>query len=409
MNIQFVATQTGSVAQQQHVPEALTAAFEKSPQIQIITDINSFLSIEPQWRKLETDNQVVPTVFQSFEWVKAWCLVYLDGESSDKLYIITGLAQGKLVFAFPIVRSNRHGMRTLQWLTEPLGQYGDVLCAKGQDANFWLDKSIDLIRTLNDIDILRLRHIRKDSVIAPFMSVRMIDAKYDERAPYLDLQAFKTEADYDARYTSTQRKRRKKIRKALGDRGTLHFADFSAGLELDHAIEQAIIEKNAWLWDRGRFNRVMGCPKHITFLKTLSRSTSQTFNMTTSQLQTGDVPVSWEIGFRYRGTHFAYITSHVNALTDLSPGRLHMDLSQRSALAAGLKKFDLMVPYDLHKESWSSGLVDASDCYFPFTSSGKLYGALYLRLLRPIVRKLYYKLPKSALRILQACWSGSKP
>jgi CelD/BcsL family acetyltransferase involved in cellulose biosynthesis len=47
--------------------------------------------------------------------------------------------------------------------------------------------------------------------------------------------------------------------------------------------------------------------------------------MVVTELRAGDRPVSWEISFRYGGTHFAYITSHACDLTDLSPGRLHFD------------------------------------------------------------------------------------
>jgi CelD/BcsL family acetyltransferase involved in cellulose biosynthesis len=91
----------------------------------------------------------------------------------------------------------------------------------------------------------------------------------------------------------------------------------------------------------------------------------------------------------------------VNSHTDLSPGRLHMDLSQRQALADGMTRFDLMVPYDPHKESWSSGQVMTRDYYLPMTLKGKIYGALYLRYLRPTLRKIYYKLPSSILRTMR--------
>jgi CelD/BcsL family acetyltransferase involved in cellulose biosynthesis len=374
-----------------------------------LTLINSFdglLAIEAQWRELESKNAIPATVFQSFEWIKCWCETHLE---NDELQIFSGYQSGQLVFVFPLIKSIRHGIKTLQWLTEPLGQYGDVLCAHGQDPAIWMAVAIDAIKTSKSIDVIRLRHIRKDSVSGPFVDAHMVDAKYYERAPFLDLTTFKTEVEYDARYTPTQRKRRKKIRKSLEEKGVVSFGINKPGAAGDAAITQAIAEKNAWLTDRGRFNRVMGCSKHIAFLKTLSRSKSDSFAMVTSELKAGGKPVSWEIGFQYRGTHFAYITSHVNALTDLSPGRLHMDLSQRAALAAGQKRFDLMVPYDVHKESWSSATVDTNDYYFPVTTFGKIYGAFYLRTIRPIIRKIYYKLPQPALRLLQACCPGYKP
>jgi CelD/BcsL family acetyltransferase involved in cellulose biosynthesis len=379
---------------------------KRSNSLTLVNSFDDLMAIEAQWRELESNNAIPATVFQSFEWIKCWCETHLE---EDELQIFTGYQSGQLVFVFPLMKSIHHGIKTLQWLTEPLGQYGDVLCAHGQDPADWMATALDAITASKSIDVIRLRHIRKDSVARPFVDAHMVDAKCYERAPFLDLTAFKTEAEYDDRYTSTQRKRRKKIRKNLEKKGAVSFGVNKPGSAGDAAIAQAIVEKNAWLADRGRLNRVMGCAKHIEFLKTLSRSKSDSFAMVTSELKAGEMPVSWEIGFQYRGTHFAYITSHVNALTDLSPGRLHMDLSQRAALAAGQMRFDLMVPYDIHKESWSSATVDTNDYYFPVSITGKIYGALYLRTIRPIIRKIYYKLPQSALRLLQACCSRSKP
>jgi CelD/BcsL family acetyltransferase involved in cellulose biosynthesis len=63
--------------------------------------------------------------------------------------------------------------------------------------------------------------------------------------------------------------------------------------------------------------------------------------------------VSHELGLRYRGRHCAFITGHDPELTNLSPARLHMDRSQRQALADGVSTFDLMVPGDPYKSSWS--------------------------------------------------------
>jgi CelD/BcsL family acetyltransferase involved in cellulose biosynthesis len=108
--------------------------------------------------------------------------------------------------------------------------------------------------------------------------------------------------------------------------------------------------------------------------------------------------VSWEVGFRHRDTHYGYITSHLNALTDLSPGRLHMDQSQRTCINDGMAVFDLMVPNDAHKESWSSGTVDTNDYYLPLSVLGAGMGHGYIRTLRPFLRHIYYRMEKSNLR-----------
>lgn len=370
--------------------------------IETLTSLLSLQAIETDWRKLEIDNSGKTTVFQSYDWAMAWCQAYLGAETKTELHVLTGKIASQVAFILPLVKTRKHGLTILDWLTDPIGQYGDILCGPNQDSQSWLEAAFQHLAKTKGIDLVRLRHVRANGNAHKFAKANLQDAKYNERAPYLDLTAYKTEADYDERYTSIQRKRRKKIRKSLEDLGPVNFITVNTGQDIAKLIEDSISEKNAWLSDRGRFNRIMGCTRHIDFLKNLSRSKSGSINFLATELSAGGKPVSWEIGFRYQGTHFAYITSHMNALTNLSPGRLHMDLSQRLALADSQKTFDLMVPYDVHKDSWSSGTIPTNDYFMPVTALGKIYGFAYLLNVRPLIRKIYYSLPPQVLRLLQA-------
>jgi CelD/BcsL family acetyltransferase involved in cellulose biosynthesis len=285
-------------------------------------------------------------------------------------------------------------------LTDPFGQYGDVLCRKGHNAKKWITSAIQFMNRLKDVDILRLRHVRSDSHVASYAAELFTDARVPDKAPYLDLSQFANEDAYDARYSSVQRKRRKKIRKAIEDIGPITFSRLPSGSLADLAVKNAIAEKNAWLEERGRINRVLGCPGHAEFLKALSRRLGGSVEVVVTELKAGDKPISWEVGFRHNGVHYGYITSHVNALTDLSPGRLHMDLSQRACLNDGMTAYDLMVPNDAHKESWSSATVDTNDYFLPLSPLGSMIGHIYLRGLRPVFRKIYYNLNSATLRKL---------
>ena len=367
----------------------------------LITSVSHLTTLSDQWQNLENNNTTTPTVFQSFTWVKSWAENYGVSSGSNEIHIFAGFVDNQLVFVLPLMKTTHLGVATLNWLTDPIGQYGDILCAKDQSVAKWMSAALQLIKRLKGIDIIRLRHVREHSAIGQYAGNNFCDANLHEQAPYLDLTSFKNDEEYDARYNSQQRKRRKKIRSKLEELGDVKFSTVVPGSLNDQAITEAIREKNEWLSERGRFNRVMGCPRHIGFLKSLSRSNTKGFEFVTTELTAGGKPVSWEIGFNYKGTHFAYITSHVNSMTDLSPGRLHMDLSQRLALAGGQKRFDLMVPNDTHKESWCSAKVDTKDFFLSVTALGKLYGHVYLAMIRPMMRKTYYGLPSKTLKLLQ--------
>lgn len=382
------------------VSAAHVADIPTTAHISLVTTLPGLLALESGWRALER-NAITPTsVFQSFDWISAWSKTYCQGENGQLLHVIAGYDKNRLVFIWPLMVQKARGLRVLCWLTEPFGQYGDVICAKGEKPGLWVGNTLRFLRRLKGIDLLRLRHVRDDSTLKLAASADLVDAKFNERAPYLDLTAFASEADYENRYTGAQRKRRKKIRKHLEEFGPVSFTRLPLGSLSDAAITTALSEKNKWLAERGRLNRILGCPGHLEFLKTLSRALPQGLDMIVTELRAGDRPVSWEISFRYGNTHFAYITSHACDLTDLSPGRLHFDYSQRDCLAAGIDRFDLMVPYDAHKESWSSACMPTKDYFLPLTLSGRIAGNIYLRHIRPAMRSVYYALPKSVLRLI---------
>jgi len=119
-----------------------------------------------------------------------------------------------------------------------------------------------------------------------------------------------------------------------------------------------------------------------------------------SMVTAGEREISYEIGFRYRGYHFGYITAHDAELTHASPARMHMDLSQRSAIKDGMKAFDLMVPADPHKVTWSSNKVKTTDYFTHINFTGTIYTFWYLTVLRPLVRLVYLKAPDKIRRMI---------
>lgn len=382
-------------------PVQAGSALPRDAHVAVLRDVRAFLALEDQWRGLEAQSSPRRNVFQSFGWLKSWAVSYGGARGESPLSVALGYRDGALVFAWPLMRVKSGPLTFLRWMSEPFGQYGDVLVAPGECPVSWMSEALRELSSQRGVDGLRLRHVRADAVAAPFLRQCFRDTRFDEKAPWLDLTAFAGETAYDARYSPAQRKRRKKIRKGLEDAfGPVRFDLYRGGHAADTAIERAIAEKSQWIDERGRQNRVLGCPRITDFLKGLSRA-SAGMELVVSELSAGDRPVSWEIGLRAGGVHYAFITSHVNALTDYSPARLHMDLSQRQALKDGMAAFDLMLPHDAYKDSWSSGATPVNDYFLPLSPQGWAYGALYLERLRPVLRHAYYRMPPALLRLLK--------
>lgn len=378
-------------------PAQSAPAIPLNGHISLAADMPALERLAEDWQSLHAQSAHPHSVFQSAEWCLAWARHYAKPEHGIEPCVVAGYQDGVLVFLWPLMKVRKGPFTLLRWLSDPFAQYGDVLVAPGCDARPWCRSALALLRRLKGIDCLRLRHVRADAAIQPFLREHFRRAGETDAAPFLDLTAYPTEADYDKRYSREQRKRRGKIRKSLEAMGAVEFATLPPGSSMDRAMEEAIAHKRRWLAERGLYSQPLMCTLLEPFLRELSRTTNGAITLVTSHLRAGNRPISWEIGLRCGKTHFGFITAHDTSLTDASPARLHMDLSQRQAIRDGMRTFDLMVPGDPHKQSWSNGRIEVHDFYAPLSLAGTVYGHGYLSLARPLIRRLYFSAP-AALR-----------
>lgn len=376
-----------------HGASSDSLAVAHAGQISLATNMVALERLADDWRDLHSVSAQPHNIFQSADWCMTWMRIYAKPGSGIEPCVITGYQDGALVFLWPLMKVKDGPFTILRWLTEPFAQYGDVLVKPGTDARPWCRSALELLRRLKGIGCLRLRHVREDSAVYAFLREQFSRAGEADEAPFLDLTAYPTEADYEKRYSREQRKRRTKIRKSLNSMGTVDFQVLPPGSLMDRAMEQAVSHKRQWLAERGLYSKPLLCPYLEPFLRELSRNANGAMSLVTSCLKAGNRSISWEIGLRCGGTHFGFITAHDTSLTDASPARLHMDMSQRQAIRDGMRIFDLMVPGDPHKLSWSNGRVRTHEFHAPLSLGGRLYGYGYLSLLRPIIRRFYYSAP----------------
>jgi len=370
--------------------------------LSLATTLRSLGRLEHAWRDLEQHCSVPPTVFQCYDWVRQWCEIYAQPESQSNIHIVIGRRQNEVVFIWPLVLQDRHGLRVLTWAGHPIGQYGDLLIAAGESAEVWIRAATSYIKSNHVADILHLRHVRETSNFAPVARMQWYDGKLNEQAPAMDLSTFKSDEDYSQRYDGQQRKRRKKSQRKMEEAfGAMTVNALQPGDAAHKAIDLAISEKLKWLEERGRFNQVLSCPSHTRLLKKILHEKDSGLRLTVLEIAMGETPSAWEIGFEWNGIHYGYITSHRDGLTDFGIGRLTLDVAQRQALKTGVLEYDLMVPYDQHKESFSSHKERVNDWFKPLTLRGAFIGIVYIGIARPALRGVYRKLPASVLRVLK--------
>ena len=370
--------------------------------VQVARTMAEVEALEAEWRELEEASGRDTHAFQSFDWCHAWGSTCL-GEGREPFILVVRSA-GRVVLLWPMMRCRLGPLTALSWFSDPFSQYGDVLTAlSGAALEDALGAAWERVRRERGLDIVRLRHVRADANIRPWLEGAFRRAAWADGAPWMDLSRFADEAAYERRYSRTQRRRRKKIEKRLERAcgGPVSFSLVARGQGLEGQIAALIGAKRAWLAERGLHSRPLNDPRIEGFLRRLPAGEGgRGLRLVVSRMEAGGRAVSWELGFRYRGRHYGYVTAHDGALTDLSPGRLHMDFSQKRALGDGMSVFDLLVPAAPHKKSWSSDVEPVCDFFRPLSLFGRILGEGYLLHLRPALRRLYQEMPEALRRRL---------
>jgi len=365
--------------------------------IKILKNTQDMIEFESAWRKLEKQVAKPSNVFQSYDWCLSWVRTCTPDNDCYDVHIVTVSNGDQCLLIWPMMTMCSGPFHILRWLSEPYSQYGDVLARDDKNLNPCLELAWQQLNDHPYADSIRLRHVREDATVAKFINQHARPGSHIDYAPFLEIAKFPTEAAYDNRYTKTQRRRRKRIHKALEQFGSLDFSTASKGKKFLHTLKNAITGKRTWLAERGLYSKPLISDELEPFFIDLSK-TAKTLATTASQLNAGDREVSYEIALRYQNHHFAYITAHDARLTDISPGRLHMDMSQRAALRNGLNTFDLMVPAAPHKKTWSNNSVQTRDYFIHLNARGAIYTKTYLEFLLPMIRKIYHSAPASVRR-----------
>lgn len=350
-------------------------------------------TLEKEWRALEQRAEDGRNAFQNFDWCVCWSETFINDQHLADLHIVTVRDKDRLVLVWPLMMTCVGPVCVLRWLSDPYGQYGDVLVDPDYAHTDVFDAAWQHIHVTSKADALRLRHVRQDSRIHDYLLERCGIADEPQMAPALDMHLIRDEPAYDARYTKEQRRRRRRIRAALQKRGELQFQISSLHEALCNSAGLAIEHKREWLRQRGLYSEPLNNDGLEDFLLRLARRCGDSLHLVSSRIKVGGQAISHQIGLRYFGRHLCYLTSHDHRFTDLSPARLHMDFAQRAAIGVKTQVFDLMVPGDAYKKAWSNGEVQVCDFYSASSLKGKLFANAYLSILRPLVRRVYHAMP----------------
>ncbi len=213
--------------------------------------------------------------------------------------MLTGYQNGGLVFVWALMKSKLGPFTVLRWLSEPFAQYGDILIAPDADARRWLRAAVGFIRRLKGIHSVRLRHVRADAAVYPFLAEQFRKAGEPRCRALSRSSPFVTEADYEKRYCKEQRRRRKRIRTNLEKMGPVNIskswspADAWIAPSTRHSRK-----KRRWLDERAvsiAARSPVRCSAPSFAISPQWRRLAESRHLL---LTAGERTISWEIGLR---------------------------------------------------------------------------------------------------------------
>jgi CelD/BcsL family acetyltransferase involved in cellulose biosynthesis len=157
--------------------------------------------------------------FQCHSWLAGWCKHYHDPGDlrTDQPAIVVAYRDGALVLALPLVVRRRFGVRMLKWTGMPVSQYGDVLAEEHPAARHLIEAAIQFAVNRTRPDLVLLRKVRSDAVIAPVIEMLGARILLEAEAPYIDLAAWSDGEGHLRTLSAKARKQRRRRRRRLED------------------------------------------------------------------------------------------------------------------------------------------------------------------------------------------------
>ena len=339
-------------------------------------------------------------IFQTY----GWCISWWDNHCShaaererNKLRIVTGWQEDRLVMVWPLVVTRAGSLDMATWLGAPLTQYGDVLIERGPLTEQRLALGWDMISGWSDIDVISLRKVRSDSPLHDVLAERATEVGTREEAPFIELSRFADWDDYRSTLRTKSRKQQDRFTRNLEKAGEV---TFEVDPSLDGAValtREALAMKRAWLERTGKVSDALADSATGDLLAQLVAYDGSDVTCHAAALRLDGRAVAVEIGLAARQHYCSFIGAYDPEFAHLRTGNIELEKMIRWTLENNFASYDLLAPSDTYKQRWSSGHVEITDFGQPASLKGMAFVDLYMKRLRPALKRAYYALP-AALR-----------
>ncbi|MCB1384303.1 MAG: GNAT family N-acetyltransferase [Nitratireductor sp.] len=358
-----------------------------------VSALPAILGLAREWEALEArcPNTML---FQSY----AWCRNFVEfsaGNADFAPRVVTFRQGGRLVGLLPLSIQRKGGLAVLTGFAEPFQQYTDLLVDPAIDPIRLQRPMLDALK-MTGADFVHFGQVRGDSALAKIAGGVIPETGEKDAAPYVAVGAF---ADFETYHQTIKAKTRKNLRNLRNrlerDEGVRHQAARDGAL-LKAVVERTFEGREAWLERLGITSRAFQDNQFRAFLGRFVTGEAQVSGIRpiAMSLTHGDRVLSDQWGFVFAGRYYAFMANWNLDYEAFSPGRLHLGEVIRTCFDEGFEVADFLIPASSYKLTWTDHAMPVTDRVMPLTFRGWIHARLWLDILRPRAKQVFYKLPQ---------------
>ena len=368
----------------------------------LVTRRADFDALETEWNALFERAGRSAQVFQTFAWNWHWANHYLGtspgGIESVELSLVTARRGGQLIMVWPLVAERVRGIRQIFWMGEPVSQYGDVVIDDIPDRLDVMQGAWEYLKTHASGDLLRLRKVRADALIAPLLESLGALASNTQKAPFLDLSSAKSFEDYEQRYSARWRRNRRRLLRRLEEQGPVSFERLRKGARARELATHAVALKTIWLADRGLVSHALSDARMSRFFADAAEARVHDTGGVVSVVSSNGEPAALDVSFACKGRLAMHVIVFDLKYEKAGAGALLTEQCLKDAFSEGMTSLDMLAPGDGYKLDWADDSVEVNDWSKPMSLAGQAYARVYLGFVRDHLKNAMARVPQSLRR-----------
>src|SRR5262245_22511731 len=341
-----------------------TSARDVAPTAQLAIDIaihHRLEDVELVWQRFEQDADC--TAFQSFDWLAAWCR-HIGALSRTQPAIVVGRHANETLFIFPLAVMPG-AVRRLTWLGSDLCDYNGPLLAKASSRQLAPERFLALwreigarlqsdARTQHDLVELTKMPERVGEQANPFLA---LPAGLNPSNAYVSDLFGTWNEFYEAKRSSSTRRRDRTKLKRLGEMGEVRFVTPQDRDEFARSIDM-LIEQKARSFARMGVANMFARPGWSEFFAAVATDERMRGLVHVSRLDIGSAWTAINLGLVFGDTYYHVLASHDDGeASRFGPGVAHLRELLRYSIEHGLKHFDFTIGDERYKREWSDRTI----------------------------------------------------